>query len=271
VVDQYRGSHGLPIADINEDGKEEILWGERCIGENGKDMWAIEENTPYKGHPDIVFPADILPSHEGKEVFYGREGWGEKKEKIGVYLVDHRGKILWARWGYNHIDRGWAGRIIPGREGMQCLDINIEDKDWSKEGADLIGPKGYLWSSNGKLLDNPSASWYFSFPVDWDGDGIREICTVEDGKIQKYGGKVVEKLPVGPLWGADLFGDHREEVVAAPGDDKIYIFFNTDVLESPPRLTPMADRQYRNDLSRTAMHENVIPTEGGFLSRKSMK
>jgi len=271
LIDQYRGSHSLPIADINEDGKEEILWGERCIGENGKDLWRIEENIPYKGHPDIVFPADILPSHKGKEIFYGREGWGEQKEKIGIYLADNRGKILWANWGYHHIDRGWVGRIVPGEEGLQCLDIDITDKDWSAEGAKLVGPTGYLWSSGGKLLGNPPGSWYFSFPLDWDGDGIREICIMEEGSVQKPGGVVVETLPADCIWGADLFGDHREEIVSAPGDGKIYIFFNMGDLDRPARVTPMADRQYKNDLSRTAMHDTVIPTEGGFLPGQSIR
>ena len=271
VLDQYRGSHSLPIADINEDGKEEILWGERCIGENGKDLWTVKENMPYQGHPDIVFPAKILPSLKGKQVFYAREGWGEKKENIGVYLVDDQGKTLWAHWGYHHVDRGWVGKIVSGQEGMQCLAIDITEKKWKQEGAELIEPTGFLWDSGGNLLGNPPADWYFSFPVDWDGDGVREICVIENGAIQKYGKPVMEKLSANCLWGADLFGDHREEIVAAPGGGKIYIFFNMGNMNSPPRVTPIADRQYKNDLSRTAMHGFVIPTEGGFIPRKARR
>lgn len=271
VLDQYRGSHSLPIADINEDGKEEILWGERCIGENGKDLWTVREKMPYLGHPDVVFPAKILPSSKGKQVFYAREGWGEKGDKIGVYLVDSLGKILWANWGYHHIDRGWAGKIVPGLEGMQCLGIDIMEKQWSQEGANLIEPSGLLWDSSGKLLGNPPASWYYSFPVDWDGDGIREICIMEDGAIQKYGKPVTERISADCLWGADLFGDHREEIVAAPGHGKVYIFFNTRDLGGLPRVTPIGDRQYKNDLSRTAMHGFVIPTEGGLVPRKGKR
>jgi len=269
--DQYRGSHSLPVADINEDGKEEILWGERCIGENGKDLWTVKENMPYLGHPDVVFPAKILPSMRGKQVFYAREGWGEKKEKIGVYLVDDQGKILWANWGYHHIDRGWVGKIVPGQESMQCLGIDIMEKEWNKEGAKLIEPSGLLWDSGGNLLGNPPASWYYSFPVDWDGDGVREICVMEHGTIQKFDEAAMEKLPGNCLWGADLFGDHREEIVTAPGDGKIYVFFNAGDMNIPPRVSPIADRQYKNDLSRTAMHGFVIPTEGGFFPGKSKR
>lgn len=271
ALDQYRGSHSLPVADINEDGKEEILWGERCIGENGKDLWTVKENMPYLGHPDVVFPAKILPSLKGKQIFYGREGWyGKKNKNIGMYLVDSQGKILWAKWGYTHIDKGWVGKIVPGQEGMQCLGIDVMEKQWNKEGAKLIDLSGFLWGTGGNLLGNPQASWYYSFPVDWDGDGIRKICIMEEGVLQKYGETaIIEKFSAECLWGADLFGDHREEIVAAPGDGKIYIFFNAGDMNILPRVTPIADRQYKNDLSRTAMHGFVIPTEGGFIPRKS--
>jgi hypothetical protein len=78
----------------------------------------------------------------------------------------------------------------------------------------------------------------------------------------------MEKLSANILWGADLFGDHREEIIAAPGDGKIYIFSNTTDVGSPARVTPMADRQYKNDLSRTAMQASRILTEGGYIPRK---
>jgi hypothetical protein len=50
---------------------------------------------------------------------------------------------------------------------------------------------------------------------------------------------------------------------------EFHIFFNTDYVKGPPRVTPMADRKYKNDQSRTAMHGYVIPAEGGFITRKA--
>lgn len=269
IMDRYRGSHSLPVADLDEDGKEELLWGERCIGEDGTDLWAIEEKIPYPGHPDVVFPADVLPSRKGKEVFFTREGGTRRNEKIGAYLVDYRGKIIWAHWGYHHIDKGWVGKISD-EEGMQAVGVDLVDKQERTSGPwTLIGLTAYLWNAEGKLLGNPPVSWYASFPVDWDGDGIREIVIMKDGNIQKFGGPVVEQLNAECLWGADLYGDHREEIVAAPGDGRILIFFNADPPDHAPRVTPLADRQYRNDLSRTATQSTVIPTEGGYIPRKS--
>jgi hypothetical protein len=272
TLDLYRGTHSLPVSDINEDGKEEILWGERCIGEKGKDLWVIKERTNYPGHPDVVLAAHIVPSQKGKQIFFAREGGVGIHEKIGMYLADHQGKILWAHWGYHHIDQGWVSKIIADQEGLQCLGVDIVDKQESAtEAWKLIEPVAFLWNSDGKLIGNPPASFYSSVPIDWDGDGVREIVFMDNGLIQKYGGPVMEKLSANILWGADLFGDHREEIVSAPGDGKIYIFSNMADVGTLPRVTPMADRQYKNDLSRTAMQASRIITEGGYIPRKSRR
>jgi hypothetical protein len=69
------------------------------------------------------------------------------------------------------------------------------------------------------------------------------------------------------LFAADLLGDHREEMVIAPGDGKIYILFNTEKMEAPPMITRLADRQYKNDLSRTAVGSRISISEGGFVPR----
>jgi hypothetical protein len=77
---------------------------------------------------------------------------------------------------------------------------------------------------------------------------------------------VVAKLDSGAVWGGDIFGDHREEIVVAPMDGKVYVYFNTDLLRSLPRVTLLDDRKYKNDLSRTAMQMNMVPLEGGQLT-----
>jgi rhamnogalacturonan endolyase len=264
--DTYKGSHSLPIADVNEDGAEEILWGEHCIGPGGKDLWKVEDHQPYTGHPDIVFAADIIPAIKGKEIYYCREGWKGKEDNIGMLLVNSQGKTIWAHWGYTHIDGGWVSRVVPGADDPQCFGYDLSDKKWTPGHAEYVGASQYLWSAEGKLISNPPASWVSgrSFPVDWEGDGIREICT-KDGTMMRYNGEMLMKLGTRFLWGADLYGDYREEIVYAPNDGKVYILFNTEMMESPPKVTRIADRQYRNDLSRTAMQFEVIPTESGFI------
>jgi hypothetical protein len=265
IADGTHSSHSLTIADVNDDGKEEIMWGEHCIGEGGNDLWAIKERMPYSGHPDIVYVADVLPSNPGKEVYYCREGWyGQRNRRIGMMLANNRGELIWAHWYYRHIDGGWVSKIIPDTEGMQCFAYDIGGKKISEHGVKIDTVYQYVFTPEGKIIARPSM--HGSFPADWDGDGVREIC-MRNGKVSRFNGPAIAQVDSNTIFGADLFGDHREEIVSAPATDgKVYIYFNTAPLAAPPRLTPLADRQYRKDLSRTAMQHNLIPFESGTLS-----
>jgi hypothetical protein len=55
------------------------------------------------------------------------------------------------------------------------------------------------------------------------------------------------------------------------GMEKSIFFFNAEDIERPPRITFLADRQYKNDLSRTAMQFNIIPTERENMPKKLEK
>ncbi|MDX1285315.1 MAG: hypothetical protein R3182_09890, partial [Draconibacterium sp.] len=51
-----QGSHMSPIVDINNDGVDELLWGERCIElDNGNMIFCADEET-WTGHSDIIEP-----------------------------------------------------------------------------------------------------------------------------------------------------------------------------------------------------------------------
>ncbi|MGH7601300.1 MAG: hypothetical protein ACREOI_33495, partial [bacterium] len=147
---------------------------------------------------------------------------------------------------------------------MQCYAYDIGGKKISEHGVKIDTVYQYVFTPEGKIIARPSM--HGSFPVDWDGDGVREIC-MRNGKVSRFNGPVIAKVDSNTIFGADLFGDHREEIVAAPAkDSSVYIYFNTSPLEAKPRITPLADRQYRNDVSRTAMQHNLIPFESGVLS-----
>jgi hypothetical protein len=261
--DRYRGSHGVPIADVDENGTEEILWGEHAITMDGKDLWKVEERIPYNGHLDIVYAADMIENIPGKEVFYGREGWGDKDQNIGMLLVDSKGNTIWSRWGYTHIDGGWAAKLIPDSNDWQFFGYDVAKKKWTPGVFSYNQPTPHLFNSKGEEIFNSDTSWVGSLPIDWEGDGIKEICT-KDGQLTKYNGEKLLSLSKGVLWAADLFGDHREEIIYAPQNGKIYIIFNAEEFENSPKITRIADRQYRNDLSRTVTYY-VIPTESGYV------
>ena len=268
--DKSRGLHYLPIADVDENGTEEILWGEHCITEDGDDLWEVKDRTPYNGHVDIVYPVDIIPDLPGLETYYCREGWGHKEDNIGFLLVDKSGNTIWAKWGLTHVDGGWADKVVPDFEGLQLFAYDIQEKEWKPGSVTLKGTAQYLFSPKGKKLMNPDSSWVLSFTIDWEGDGIKEIVT-EQGNIKRYNGEIIKSFKEVLLWGGDLYGDHREELVYAPLDGKVYIIFNTQEMSSPSKITRIADRRYRNDLSRTAIQFNINLTTSGYIPLKRVE
>lgn len=264
--DKSRSAHSLPVADVDENGSEEVLWGEHAITEGGVDLWEVDERVPYLGHPDIVYAADILPEYPGKEIYYCREGWVEEMDNIGMLLVNSSGETIWGNWGYTHVDGGWAAKVIPGNEEWQMFGYDVKKKKWTPGVRTFVDPSQIFMNSKGEIISNPDSSWIRSFTVDWEGDGTKELVT-EAGVLKRYNDEIFANFGEGVYWGGDLFGDHREEIVVAPKDGKVYIVFNTSELKVEPKITKLADRQYKNDLSRTAMQFNVIPTESGYIPK----
>ena len=266
--DKSRDSHSLPIADVDGNGTEEIFWGEHCITKDGDDLWKVKDGMPYYGHPDIVYPADIIPNLPGLETFYCREGWSGKQEpNIGFLLVDKSGKTIWAKWGLTHVDGGWADKVVPNLAEPQLFAFDIQKKVWKPGFGARLNTNQYLCNSKGEVLMHPDSSWVASFTVDWEGNGIKDIVT-EQGVMKRYNGQVIKSFQEGLLWAGDLYGDQREELVYAPCDGKVYIIFNTQGMNTIPMITKIADRRYRNDLSRTAMQFNDIPTTDGYIPLK---
>ncbi|MBK7105278.1 MAG: hypothetical protein IPH62_08340 [Ignavibacteriae bacterium] len=266
--DESRASHSLPIADVDQNGTEEIFWGEHVITKDGEDLWKVDEKSPYSGHLDIVYPADLIKEIPGLETYYCREGWGGKMDNIGMHLVDKNGKMIWANWGFTHIDGGWAAKVIPNSTEVQFFAYDVQQKNWKPGEHSFQDPNQILFDISGKKISNHDSSWIGSFTVDWEGDGIKEICT-KDGELKRYNNEVIISLKKGIMWAGDLWGDHREEIVYAPQDKRIYIIFNTSKLVNKSELTKLVDRQYKNDLSRTSMAFNVIPTQCGYVPTKT--
>jgi hypothetical protein len=162
------------------------------------------------------------------------------------------------------MDGGWVGRLIPGMVGAQCFGFDISKKKYVDGKFKRSDIDCFLWDSSGNLIKKVPEIWRGSFPAFWDCDQFREVITIY-GDILKHDGKNIKNLGNGVIWAADLFGDHREEIVSAPGGNMVYVYTNTDESYCKPRITRIADRQYSNDLSRTAMQINVVPTEDGVI------
>ncbi len=114
-----QGSHSLIAADIDQDGKDELIIGAAAIDDNGQGLWTLG-----MGHPDICYCADIDPHHPGLEVFYGFE---TPQETDGMCLVDAKtGEKLWAlsEKTFHLHSQGMCADILPNIPAWRSTAVN---------------------------------------------------------------------------------------------------------------------------------------------------
>ena len=226
-----RGNHSLSIADIDYDGKDEIIYGSMNVDHDGTNMYSTG-----MGHGDAQHVTDLIPSRPGYEVFSVHEH--------GEYAFDMRdartGEILWSLdFGPIDVGRGASADIDPYYPGAES---------WSSETK--------LVTADGKVVSE-QYSMPANFIVWWDGDLGREVQdSVNIYKWNHFTNKVdtifvadgchsINSSKSNPSLTADILGDWREEVIYPTADDsalRIYISPEPTTYKIP---TLMHDMRYR--------------------------
>ena len=241
------GGHKIEVADVNNDGMDEIVYGTTCLNSDGSFRWSI-----YRQHPDIISIHDYLPDRPGLEVFY----IVESSVNAGVYMVDaNTGEVIWKnnreddpKWSHGH--SGWTADIWDGSPGMEAVSNMTGHGD-----RDFL-----LFSSDGRIIMNPFPPGYT--PFEWDGDGTRELLSQNGSLIGNFDGK--EIIPIegtvpNPIpdtrlmFTADIAGDFRSELIVqgtdADGRRMVMVITATEPINKS-FISPSEERDYRLWLSR---------------------
>lgn len=252
------GNHNSMAADVDGDGKQEIITGSTCIDDNGKLLWCLN-----KGHGDAMHVGDLDPNNPGIEAWICHED-----KPYGVSLVDcDTGKIIFHNDGSGDTGRCCGDNIWAGNPGAEL---------WGNKESDGSTP---VKNVKGETLSCRRPA--INFLSYWDGDLEREILdgyTDSPATISKMNAKgtldtllttdgyyTCNTTKGTPCLSADIFGDWREELIVRAADSKSVRIYTTTYTTDYRITTLMHDVQYRTQVSAQNTAYNQPPHLSYYL------
>jgi hypothetical protein len=256
-----RGSHMCPVTDLDGDGVNEVMWGERCIEfDRGTEKFCCDRET-YRGHSDLVQP--VLDWDTGQWYLYTcRESDNEVSPRVAVF--DATGRRVWGKVDRGHMDMGWVARFGAERRAV-AMAIRIGFKG--------SGPRGHVHAEREEFVFDCLTgadyalpfSTYTTRPVDVNGDGRHEFVRGS----YKGDGEVIdgEGRPLGAVGGrvalASKFLDlPGEQLLQFDPDGTVRVWADRNAEDSPAALARYAHPFYRDNQRLSASGSNGVVLGG---------
>lgn len=245
------GNHNCMPADVDGDGKQELVLGSAVIDDDGKLLY-----TSGLGHGDAVHVGDFDPSNPGLEIFMCHE---EEKSGYGVTLRDgETGNILFRENADGDTGRCLADNIIPGNDT-----------------AEIVGShNAVVYDTSGNVVCNWSdiTKWGQNSVIYWTD--TLERAVMDRAMIDQYGkGRVFtgdgatynNASKSNAVISCDLFGDWREEVIFHTNNGSALRVFTTTYSTDYRIYSLMHNPQYRAQVAGQNVGYNQPPHTDYFL------
>lgn len=249
------GNHHIMSADVDGDGRQEVVVGSAVIDDNGELLY-----TSGLGHGDAIHIGDFDPKNPGVEIFQCHEDGVKGVSGFGTSLRDGKtGKMLFREEGIDDTGRCLADNLIAGNGG-----------------AEMVGShNGAVYSAAGdhqKLINwSDITKWGQNSVVYWTDTAERAVLdrTMADqyGKGRVFtgdGASYNNDTKSNACLTADILGDWREEMLFRTGDDTIRVF--TTTYTSPYNIyCLMQNPQYRVQVAAQNNGYNQPPHTDFYL------
>ena len=240
-----QGYHNYIVADVDWDGRDEIVWGSMVIDDNGMGL-----STTGLGHGDAQHIGDFNPYIHGQEMFACNED-----NPSNNYRDATTSKIYYRKTDTNDDGRCLAGNFyndFPGAMGHSAHDTPIS----------TVTNDHVSLNTNGLSMN---------FRIYWDGDLLEEcfnnteVTKPGEGTIATFLGAYSNNgTKATPCYQGDIFGDWREEVIERTADNNIRIY-TTNEPTKWRNYSLWYDHQYRNGMVWQPCGYNQPPHVSYFL------
>lgn len=251
------GFHNFAIADVDMDGRDEIVYGSMILDDTGFGL-----ATTGLGHGDAQHCGDLDPYRWGLEQFTCQEG-----SQGNSYWNATTGEIY-----YRKADGGDDGRALAG---------NFTNLYYGGQGRSVSS--GVIGLSSGKVVNTNGDAMSGNYAnlnnrIYWDGDLLDEIFNSKNGAnrpghIFKWGGQQIAAFDAitnnwtkcNPSAQGDIIGDWREELVLRTADNSALRIYTTNYATDYDIYTLWHDHQYRNGMAWQCVGYNQPPHLSYYL------
>ena len=247
-----QGFHNYGVADVDWDGRDEIVFGSMVIDDNGNGL-----STTGLGHGDAQHCSDFNPYKHGLEIFTCNEDRPNNN-----YRDATTSKIYY--------------RSSPGSDDGRSMCGNF-----SNQFPGALGASGHdrpiSTVYNDHIPEIGSTNFDLNFRIYWDGDLLEETLSAGGAnstmRVNKMGNGTIETLTgslcnndtkATPCYQGDILGDWREEVITRTSNNRIRIYTTTIPTEWR-NYTLWHDVQYRNAMVWQMCGYNQPPHTSYFL------
>jgi rhamnogalacturonan endolyase len=140
-----QGFHSLSAADVDGDGKHEVVYGAATIDDDGSVLYSSVGTLPAGsaspgatarlGHGDAMHVTDIDPQRPGQEIFTVHENG--TSAPYGYALRDAAtGEVIYGEYTGRDTGRGMVGDILPSEPGLETWATKLRAAD-----GDVLGTR----------------------------------------------------------------------------------------------------------------------------------
>lgn len=248
------GGHNVDAADLDGDGRQEVLVGGVCYRGDGSVAWEAERF----GHTDMTKPAKIDPDLPGLQTWVLVENLNP-----GVYLLGHDGATLWHE-PFRHAHFGWIGKQDHAVPGLQPHAAEDGRHEHGAAGAGMRESGHFpIFTRDGshwcELTDAQRKAYV---PVAWRGDGLTDFIDRKRHRVVRLardGGEIdLGALPPGLRIDRNLVryaegDDQRESVITVDRESDCLVAVRCAAAPATGAgIAPQRSFAYRHDRSQTA-------------------